>query len=281
MLLTACIGLQACDKGFETMNTNPNASANLTPAFVFTKSLLDGAGDVLNLLQGTMQYTTSYNDVAGFGAKYILSQSQQSWTVFNNAYPKEINEIQQVIEKVSADPEQVNLLSCARIWRVYCFSRITDIVWRCTLFASRPGLYKLQLQTCVRPQQAIYADMLKELDEAATAIDPAKANFGAADLIYNGDMTKWKKFSYSLMLRLAMRMTKVDLTTAETWAKKAIAGGVITEDADIAKVTGYVSAGQDINKNPLALGMLNSDYVGANGSSNPEGGKYQDVLLTF
>src|SRR3954467_2191629 len=116
MLLTACIGLQACDKGFETMNTNPNASANLTPAFVFTKSLLDGAGDVLNLLQGTMQYTTSYNDVAGFGAKYILSQSQQSWTVFNNAYPKEINEVQQVIEKVSADPEQVNLLSAARIW---------------------------------------------------------------------------------------------------------------------------------------------------------------------
>jgi hypothetical protein len=131
------------------------------------------------------------------------------------------------------------------------------------------------------PQQAIYADMLKELDEAATAIDPAKANFGAADLIYKGDMIKWKKFSYSLMLRLAMRMTKVDLTTAETWAKKAIAGGVITEDADIAKVTGYVSAGQDINKNPLALGMLNSDYVGANGSSNPEGGKYQDVIINF
>jgi hypothetical protein len=94
---------------------------------VFTKALLDGSGDALNLLQGTMQYTTSYNDVAGFGAKYILSQSQQSWTVFNNAYPKEINEIQQVIGKVSGAPDQVNLLSCARIWRVYCFSRITDL----------------------------------------------------------------------------------------------------------------------------------------------------------
>jgi hypothetical protein len=281
MLFTVCIGLQACDKGFETMNTNPNASANLTPAFVFTKSLLDGAGDVLNLLQGTMQYTTSYNDVAGFGAKYILSQSQQSWTVFNNAYPKEINEIQQVIEKVSADPEQVNLLSCARIWRVYCFSRITDIYGDVPYSQAGQGYTSGNYKPVYDPQQAIYADMLKELDEAATAIDPAKANFGAADLIYKGDMIKWKKFSYSLMLRLAMRMTKVDLTTAETWAKKAIAGGIITEDADIAKVTGYVSAGQDINKNPLALGMLNSDYVGANGSSNPEGGKYQDVFINY
>jgi hypothetical protein len=281
MLLTACIGLQACDKGFEAMNTNPNASANLTPAFVFTKSLLDGAGDVLNFLQGTMQFTTSYNDVAGFGAKYILSQSQQSWTVFNNAYPKEINEVQQVIEKVSADPEQVNLLSCARIWRVYCFSRITDIYGDVPYSQAGQGYTSGNYKPVYDPQQAIYADMLKELDEAATAIDPAKANFGAADLIYKGDMIKWKKFSYSLMLRLAMRMTKVDLTTAETWAKKAITGGVITEDADIAKVTGYVSAGQDINKNPLALGMLNSDYVGANGSSNPEGGKYQDVIINF
>jgi hypothetical protein len=123
--------------------------------------------------------------------------------------------------------------------------------------------------------------MLKELDEAATAIDPVKTNYGAADLIYNGDMTKWKKFSYSLMLRLAMRMTKVDIALSETWAKKAIAGGVITQDADVAKVNGYVPAGQDINKNPLALAMLNSDYIGANGSSNPEGGKFQDVFINY
>jgi hypothetical protein len=281
LILTACMGLQACNKGFEQMNTNPNASSDPTPAFVFTKALLDGSGDALNLLQGTMQYTTSYNDVAGFGAKYILSQSQQSWTVFNNAYPKEINEIQQVIGKVSGAPDQVNLLSCARIWRVYCFSRITDLYGDIPYSQAGQGYTSSNYKPVYDAQQAIYADMLKELDEAATAIDPVKTNYGAADLIYNGDMTKWKKFSYSLMLRLAMRMTKVDIALSETWAKKAIAGGVITQDADVAKVNGYVPAGQDINKNPLALAMLNSDYIGANGSSNPEGGKFQDVFINY
>lgn len=74
-------------------------------------------------------------------------------------------------------------------------------------------------------------------------------------------------------------MTKVDPAGAEAWARKAIAGGVILENADIARVNGYVSTGQDINKNPLALNMLNSDYIRADGISNTEGGKYQDVFI--
>ena len=279
--IAACMALQACDKNFEVLNTNPNASANPTPAFVFTKALLDGTGDVLNLLHGTMQYTTSYNDVAGFGAKYILAQSGQSWPVFNNAYPREINEIQQVIAQVNTNPDQVNLLATARIWRVYCFSRVTDLYGDVPYSQAGKGYTEAIYKPVYDQQKDIYADMLKELDQAATALTPGKATFGAADVIYAGDVAKWKKFSYSLMLRLAMRMTKVDIAQAETWAKKAIAGGVILNDADIAKVNGYVLAGQDINKNPLALNWLNSDYVKADGVSNQEGGKYQDVFIDY
>jgi hypothetical protein len=280
--LTACMALQACDKNFEQMNTNPNTSPTPTPAFVFTKAQLDGAGDVLQLLHGTMQYTTSYNDVAGFGAKYILAQSTQSYTVFNNAYPKEINEILQVISQVNKDPEQVNLLSAARIWRAYCFSRITDLYGDIPYSQAGKGYTDALYKPAYDEQKNIYADLLKELDEAAIAFDESKlTTFGAADLIYNGDVPKWRKFAYSLMLRLAMRMTKVDAAQAEIWAKKAIAGGVILNDADIAKVNGYVLAGQDINKNPLALNWLNSDYIKADGTSNQEGGKYQDVFINY
>jgi hypothetical protein len=279
-----CLGMlifQSCDKGFEEMNTNPNSSSTPTPAYVFTKAQLDGARNNLNLLLGTMQYTTSYNDVAGFGAKYVLSQSSQSWVVFNNAYVNEINEVNQVINVVKENPEQINLLAAARIWKAYCFSRVTDLYGDIPYSQAGLGYTQAVYKVPYNEQEAIYADLLKELDEAAISFNAGKPTFGAADLIYNGDVLKWKKFSYSLMLRLAMRMTKVDLNKAALWAKKAIAGGVITADADIAKVNHYVSAGQDINKNPLALNMLNSDYIAANGTSNPEGGKYQDVFIDF
>src|SRR5258708_4401404 len=116
--------------------------------------------------------------------------------------------------------------------------------------------------------------MLSVLDAAAQRLYGGKATFGSADLIYGGNTTQWKKFAYSLMLRLGMRLTKVDITKAQTWVTKAIAGGVITADADIAKMP-YNASGQKINQNPLALDLWNSDYIAQNGSTNTEGGKYQ------
>ena len=49
----------------------------------------------------------------------------------------------------------------------------------------------------------------------------------ARDIVYNGDLDKWKKYGYSLMLRLAMRASAADPAMAKTYAEKAIAGGVI------------------------------------------------------
>jgi hypothetical protein len=199
-IASVSLQLQGCDKNFEAINTNPNSSANPTPSFVFTKAQLDGAGDVLVLLQGAMQYTTSYNDVAGFGAKYVLSQSSQSWAVFTNAYPKEINEITQVINAVTGKADQVNLLAAARIWRAYCFSRITDLYGDVPYSQAGKGYTDGIYMPVYDEQKNIYADILKELNEAATSFNAAKPTFGAADLMYNGDVDKWKKFAYSLML---------------------------------------------------------------------------------
>ena len=83
-------------------------------------------------------------------------------------------------------------------------------------------------------QKDIYADLLKELDEATAAFGAADPTdgFGAADMYYSGDIAKWKKWGYSLMLRLAMRVSNVDAATANTYVAKAVAGGVFTSNAD-------------------------------------------------
>lgn len=273
------IGLTSCTKDFVEVNTDPEASPVLEPAFVFTKAQYDGAKNNLTPILGAMQYTTSFNDVAGFGSKYLSSQSQQSNAVFAAAYYQEINEIGMVIQAVSSDPARINLLAAARIWKAYCFSRITDLYGDIPYSEAGQGYNSSNYTPAYDAQQAIYADILKELDESAVSFDAGLATFGSADLIYGGDVVKWKKFAYSLMLRLGMRMTKVDPAAAETWVKKAIASGVITADADIAKID-YLNAGQDINKNPISLFLYNSDYISADGKSNIEGGKYQESFIT-
>ena len=272
--------LQSCTKDFVELNTNPDAVATSTPQYIFSKSQYDGTANMLNLLLGTMQYTTSYNDVAGFGSKYVQSQSPSSAAAFSSAYPNEINEIGEVIKAVTGDASKVNLLAEARIWRVYCFSRLTDLYGDIPYKQAAQGYNSSIYTPAYDAQKDIYANMLSELEASAQSLDASKSTFGTSDLIYGGNTAQWKKFAYSLMLRLGMRMTKVDVAAAQTWVTKAIAGGVITADADIAKVT-YVGSGQDINKNPLALNLLNSDYIKADGTSNTEGGKYQDVFINY
>lgn len=278
LLLLGTFAMQSCNKNFEEINTNPDASPTIVPEFVFSKAQYDGVARSVNFLLGTMQYTTSYNDVAGFGSKYVASQIGQTYTAFTNAYPNEINEIGMVIRATQDDAEKINLFAQARIWRVYCFSRLTDLYGDIPYFQAGLGYEESIYKPEYDSQEEIYADMLQELEEAAAQLDASLPNAGGSDLVYNGDPAKWKKFAYSLMLRLSMRMTGADAAAAQTWATKAIAGGVILDDGDIAKMN-YVGSGQDINKNPLALDLWNNDYIAQNGNTNTEGGKYQQVFI--
>jgi Starch-binding associating with outer membrane len=286
-VLALCIlSLPSCTKHFETLNTNPDAVSAPVPSLVFTKALYDGAGSgqgsygssTLDFLLGTMQYTTSFNDVAGWGSKYIASQTTQAYQAFNAAYPDEINELGIVIKAVSVNAADVNLLAEARIWKVYCFSRLTDLYGDIPYSQAGLGYDSAVYKPAYDTQQSIYADMLSQLAAAVQSLDPSKTTFGAADLIYGGNTAQWTKFGYSLMLRLGMRMTKVDIASAQTWVTKAIAGGVITADADIAEMP-YLASGQKINQNPMALDLWNNDYIAQNGNTNTEGGKYQAVWI--
>jgi len=63
------------------------------------------------------------------------------------------------------------------------------------------------------------------------ALDASKTR-ETADVLFGGDVAKWKKFGNSLLLRIGMRLSKVDATQAQSLVSKAFAGGVITSNAD-------------------------------------------------
>ena len=66
------------------------------------------------------------------------------------------------------------------------------------------------------PQQAIYMDLLNEISEASAALNES-ADDVAQDALYGGNINQWKKFGYSLLLRAAMRLSKVDPATAQQY----------------------------------------------------------------
>jgi SusD/RagB-like outer membrane lipoprotein len=275
--------MTSCTEDFEEINTNPNVVEKPNPNFIFSKSILDGLNNnyfATNILEcgGMLQHYATYKEASGVGDKYLSNEVYFS-AYFNQVYPTALNETEIVIDAVKDNANDSNKLSVARIWKAYLYHRITDlygdIPYTEAAKANSTQIFLPKYDT----QEFIYKDLLKELDEAALALDPAKPTFGNADFIYNGDVAKWKKFSYSLMLRLAMRLTKVDPALAQTWANKAIAGGVILNTADNA-IMKYTDGPNDINRNPVGFDSRKQDFTaGSFGQKNVEGGKLAKTFI--
>ena len=99
--------------------------------------------------------------------------------------------------------------------------------------------------------------------------------FGNADPYFKGDVAKWKKFGYTLMLRLGMRLSDIEPATAKAWVEKAVAGGVMTASTDIAYLKYANVTGQF---NPRVNGYINGDFTSP-GGDNIEGSKWSGKFI--
>ena len=64
------------------------------------------------------------------------------------------------------------------------------------------------------------------------AFDTSKGNFKNGELIYNGNVQKWKKLANSLKLRIGIRMADADPAKSKQVVEAAVQGGVILSNAD-------------------------------------------------
>jgi hypothetical protein len=286
-LAMAMVVMTSCNDfadNLSDLNKNPNAFEEVIPEYLFTNSQLvgvafnftNGADGQHFIFAQAMQHFATHSEVRGTGDKYFNESAARShWPVYNTA----LADNERVINRVSDDPNDINLLSAARIWKVYLFHLVTDLHGDVPYFEALKSIDEGLLQPKYDRQEAIYEDMLNELEQAANAFNPSLPTFGPSDLFYGGDIEQWKKFSNSLMLRLAMRLTEVRPDLAEAWAKKAISGGVIIEDEDIAKVN-YLDGQIEDSRNPKAANLLVQDYQNPQaGVSNTQGGKFAETFI--
>lgn len=249
VLMTVSLG---CDKGFEEMNVNPNAYTEPVVGNLFTFALIRTAGTGtadrnrtnIKYFAGVVQYMASLG-LNWAGDKYV--ESGQFGDFFETVYSVHLKELQEVIAATEGKPEQVNLNAIANIWRIYALHRVTDAYGDVPYSEAGQGYINRITKPKYDKQSDIYPAMLSGLEKAIGQLDPAKPSFGVSDVVFQGNVAKWKTFAHSLMLRLAMRLTKVDVKTAEAWAKKAIAGGVMKSNADIARLVHVAGNGNTQN----------------------------------
>jgi len=224
-----------CTKNFDSINTDPTKAneKNFDPNYLFTTAEL-GYGNVTEyqlyaLSCMTQQLSSTFDYYAG-GDKY-----NQQLTAYNSRFFTDgLYQAGQLTETqslgLSKDVTQnANLVQMSRILRVLVMQRITDVYG--DIPYSEAGKAKLGiLYPKYDKQSDIYTDMLTTLEDAISKLN-ATGPVTTGDLLYGGNIEKWKKFGYAIMLRVAMRLSKVAPAMAQQYAEKA-AANTFTSIAD-------------------------------------------------
>lgn len=240
--------LAGCNKkSLQELNIDPQSASTIDVNFLLTSAQVGAAsggsqGDNryidwrtnIGIASTTIQQLASIGSISNTGDKYL--ENVESFTAPWDFIYRDLRNLGEIIKQTGpggfAAGQNNSTRQAARILRAFLFHRLTDY------YGSIPYSEALQGTAGVffphyDKQKAIYTDLLKELDEASAAFTTAPdPSFAAADLYYNGDVAKWKRWGYSLMLRLAMRVSKVDQAMANTYVAKAVAGGVFQSNAD-------------------------------------------------
>lgn len=255
----------SCRKDFETINTDPATynQSTFDPNFVLTSAQLGYSGSqdfAYDTWRGNLIYCSTMiqglSSVISYwaGDKYILNSGYTAayWgfsggttTGGDGAYPEQVRPIVDVVQSTAGKPQYKNLHQIARIMKALIFERITDLYGDVPYFQAGLGYYDKDYFPVYDKQQAIYTDLLSELSDATAQLDPA-GDIPTGDKYYNGNIAQWKRFGYTLMLRVAMRLSKVDPATAQTYVQKTI-GNTFTSNADDAFLLGDLSGGRTTN----------------------------------
>jgi hypothetical protein len=97
----------------------------------------------------------------------------------------------------------------ARIWQAYTFMILTDTYGAIPFSEGGAGLTDQIFLPKYDQQKDIYPKLIQELTEASAALSAA-GTIESSDVLYAGNITKWKKFANSLLLRAGMRLSKID-----------------------------------------------------------------------
>lgn len=232
--------MSSCDD-FGDVNVDPQSYTEKNMPFpkLFTASQIfvsgrDWAGWRNNLIYCStmMQHLAS---VEGFwaGDKYTYNSGYNA--AYFDSYDGGLKDIIDVYNHWKDKPEMNNEVQMCRIVKVILMHRMTDMYGDVPYREAGLGYIEKKYFPKYDEQRYIYINMLEELEDAAikitiTADNKGKSSIAEADVMYKGDLMKWKRTAYSLMLRLGMRLSKVEPSTAEIWVKKAFDSGMLTSD---------------------------------------------------
>jgi len=217
----------SCKKDLAEINLNPNATQNPQPDYLLTATekltsdLYWGADNNFNstllIIQhwAKIQYTEP--------DRYIFSNSSFT-SLWNTGYSQSITNLNTIINLPSAKANPA-YKGVALVLRSWVFQLLTDAYGNIPY--SQSGNIKQTLTPVYDAQKDVYEGLLSDLKNAIDSLS-AGNNSIAGDVIYSGDINRWKKFANGLRFRIALR-----IADRETDKAKQVINEVINDAAGL------------------------------------------------
>jgi hypothetical protein len=224
--------LLSCKKNLANYNQNPDGVSAVKPGLLFSNALVTSSTQDMeprtNYCHAFMQY--GYSDFWS-GTTYSLSDGISS-RYWNNWYNPVVRNLEFVIPELKSDPSSASTYAAVRIWRAFVFQKLTDFYG--DLPYSQAGQASSLVYTpAYDTQKFIYADMINELRASIVLLNNNSSQAVQGDQFYGGSAAGWKKLASSLLLRIGMRLVKIDPAQAAALVKEAVNDGVMAGNTDM------------------------------------------------
>jgi len=236
----------SCRKELLDANIDPNVSGTAQPDYLLSnaiKSTSDTYWGTTNNLNGTLLFVQhvakiQYTEVD----RYIFSNAdfESPWKSF---YAQSLTDLNKIIE-LGQKSNNPNYKSVGLILRSWVFSLLTDA------YGDIPYSEAISIDNHITPkydaQQDVYHGILNDLKVASDSIDPTGKPI-SGDIIYSGNLTKWKHFANSLRYRIALRIADREPQLSKQIISEIPVSQLIG-DGEIAQLIYLVSP----NQNPIS-----------------------------
>jgi hypothetical protein len=200
----------SCTKDFEEINTDPNNTINalpqqlLAPALVSTLTYNQIRNRTFN--NELMQVTVDMSDAEG---KVFRYDYRANWADYlYNGWYSELTNFKDIY-KISSEELNYNesYMGISLICQSWIYSLLTDTYGDVPYFQSNMARDSGIYEPAFTPQKEIYLDIFKKLEQADTLLRLNRSILASSDPIYNGNISRWRKFGNSLYLRLLLRVS--------------------------------------------------------------------------
>ena len=237
LLLIPSLFLASSCENFEEMNVDPNNVSQVPTSYLFTntmRGLVRSQFQTTGIIYAQHWAETQYTETS----RYETPQASFYTFFTGSGDDGGMIDLEEIIKLntdeatkgfASASGSNTNQIAVARIMKAFACQKMTDMWGDLPYSESLKG--NENFSPAYDTQEAIYAGLVKELTEASQQINTSERGV-VGDIIFNGDMSAWKMFANSLLLRVGMRMSEVAPDKAKAAVTTALAGGVITKNSD-------------------------------------------------